>query len=394
MEGFFLHREFGNAIVGRSEVTVHVPAFHLFFPPFPHHRRRPRIRTAPRRRAVRDATSLSRTRSRKVAIRCSPSVGDRSPAVLAVAAAKKRPHLDGEAERHLSDTTPNRRPLSQRRPFPSPSIANFGQGEEGEFEEEEEEEEEEMEIWEGGEVKEEERKLPFESWTSWFGSARAHRYLQNRWAIERFKDIVSEGPRGSSCHMAWRLRPKESKEAADYTLEMSENWRDQERDPTAMEYDLEIETVARCCLGYCCPNELDVERGEKASNRELWPNVDRDTSPDALLSTKIEDGRNLYIATNEPDTSLFDPLKDKYTTHFLHDYKELWDSNNDCYSEMTKLNNETPVEFDGYMRIQVDREVFLKGKKQIETFNDLTIDPKDAPPLVRVEWKRGLSACF
>ncbi|GER35990.1 sequence-specific DNA binding [Striga asiatica] len=95
-------------------------------------------------------------KSREVAIRCSPSVGDRSPAVLAIAAAKKRPHLDGEAERHLSDTTPNRRPLSRRRPFPSPSIANFGQGEEGEFEEEEEEE---MEICEGGEVKEEKRKV-------------------------------------------------------------------------------------------------------------------------------------------------------------------------------------------------------------------------------------------
>ncbi|GER29088.1 gap junction gamma-1 protein [Striga asiatica] len=105
------------------------------------------------------APHTNSTASRKVAIRCSPSVGDRSPAVLAVAAAKKRPHLDGEAERHLSDTTPNRRPLSQRRPFPSPSIANFGQGEEGEFEEEEEEEEEEMEICEGGEVKEEERKV-------------------------------------------------------------------------------------------------------------------------------------------------------------------------------------------------------------------------------------------
>ncbi|CAA0836947.1 Unknown protein [Striga hermonthica] len=123
-----------------------------------------------------------------------------------------------------------------------------------------------------------------------------------------------------------------------------------------------------------------VERGEKASNKELWPNVDRDTSPDALLSTlkhKIEDGRNLYIATNEPDTSFFDPLKDKYTTHFLNDYKDLWDPNSDWYSEMTKLNNGSPVEFDGYMRIQVDSEVFLKGKKQIETFNELTRDCKD-----------------
>ncbi|CAA0820412.1 Unknown protein [Striga hermonthica] len=60
--------------------------------------------------------------------RCSPSVGDRSSAVLAPAAAQQRPHLDGEAERHLSDITPNRRPLSQRRPIPSSSIANSSQG--------------------------------------------------------------------------------------------------------------------------------------------------------------------------------------------------------------------------------------------------------------------------
>ena len=30
---------------------------------------------------------------------------------------------------------------------------------------------------------------------------------------------------------------------------------------------------------------------------------------------------------------------------------------------MTKLNNGNPVEFDGYMRISVDTEVLLRGKK-------------------------------
>ncbi|CAI9782294.1 unnamed protein product [Fraxinus pennsylvanica] len=125
---------------------------------------------------------------------------------------------------------------------------------------------------------------------------------------------------------------------------------------------------------------VHVERGEKARNKELWPNLDRDTSPEALLETlqdKVEDGRNLYVATNEPDTSFFDPLKDKYSTHFLDEYKDLWDQNSDWYAEMTKLNNGNPVEFDGYMRISVDTEVFLRGKKQIQTFNDLTKDCKD-----------------
>ncbi|KAF3445292.1 hypothetical protein FNV43_RR14987 [Rhamnella rubrinervis] len=127
-------------------------------------------------------------------------------------------------------------------------------------------------------------------------------------------------------------------------------------------------------------DSVHIVRGEKAKNRDLWPNLATDTSPVALVSTlqeKMEDGRNLYIATNEPDTSFFDPLKDKYSTHFLNEYKNLWDENSEWYSETTKLNNGVPVEFDGYMRVSVDTEVFLRGKKQIETFNDLTKDCKD-----------------
>ncbi|KAI5435352.1 hypothetical protein KIW84_021964 [Lathyrus oleraceus] len=127
-------------------------------------------------------------------------------------------------------------------------------------------------------------------------------------------------------------------------------------------------------------DSVHVVRGEKARNRDLWPNLDAHTSPDALLSTlrdKVDEGRNLYIATNEPDTSFFDPLKDKYTTHFLDEYKELWDETSEWYSETTKLNNGVPVEFDGYMRISIDTEVFLRGKKQLETFNDLSSDCKD-----------------
>ncbi|XP_058107109.1 uncharacterized protein LOC131250803 [Magnolia sinica] len=127
-------------------------------------------------------------------------------------------------------------------------------------------------------------------------------------------------------------------------------------------------------------DSVHVVRGEKAKNTELWPNLAADTSPDALLSTlreKIDDGRNLYIATNEPDTSLFDPLKDKYTTHFLKDFSDLWDENSEWYAETKQLNSGIPVEFDGYMTVEVDTEVFLRGKKQIETFNDLTRDCKD-----------------
>ncbi|KAJ4962231.1 hypothetical protein NE237_022170 [Protea cynaroides] len=127
-------------------------------------------------------------------------------------------------------------------------------------------------------------------------------------------------------------------------------------------------------------DSVHIVRGEKAKDKELWPNLAADTSPEALLSSlkdKIEEGRHVYIATNEPDTSFFDPLKDKYSLHFLNEFKDLWGEKSEWYAETKKLNNGVPVELDGYMRAQIDTEIFLRGKKQIETFNDLTSDCKD-----------------
>ncbi|CAL9101098.1 unnamed protein product [Musa acuminata var. zebrina] len=127
-------------------------------------------------------------------------------------------------------------------------------------------------------------------------------------------------------------------------------------------------------------DSVHIVRGEKAKNAELWPHLAVDTSPESLLVTlkdKIEEGRHLYIATNEPDTSFFEPLKEAYTTYFLDDFKDLWGENSEWYLETKELNNGVPVEFDGYMRVEVDTEVFLRGKKQLETFNDLTNDCKD-----------------
>lgn len=127
-------------------------------------------------------------------------------------------------------------------------------------------------------------------------------------------------------------------------------------------------------------DSVHVVRGEKAQNTQLWPNLDRDTSPDSLLMTlndKVGAGRHLYIATNEPDKSFFEPLKEKYKTRFLDDFKDLWDENSEWFTETKELSNGKPVEFDGYMRVAVDTEVFLRGKRHLETFNDLTRDCKD-----------------
>lgn len=125
---------------------------------------------------------------------------------------------------------------------------------------------------------------------------------------------------------------------------------------------------------------VHVVRGQKAQNKQLWPHLDADTSPDALvekLKGMIQPWRNLYIATNEPFYNYFDKLRSHFKVHLLDDYKDLWGSNSEWFNETTLLNNGRPVDFDGYMRVAVDTEVFYRAKTRVETFYNLTKDCKD-----------------
>ncbi|XP_021771918.1 uncharacterized protein LOC110736086 [Chenopodium quinoa] len=125
---------------------------------------------------------------------------------------------------------------------------------------------------------------------------------------------------------------------------------------------------------------VHVVRGEKAQNKQLWPHLDADTSPEAIVSKlqgMIQPWRNLYIATNEPFYNYFDKLRSHYKVHLLDDYKELWGNTSDWYNETTALNGGRPVNFDGYMRAEIDTEVFIRGKTRVETFYNLTSDCKD-----------------
>ncbi|PKU74296.1 uncharacterized protein LOC110094349 [Dendrobium catenatum] len=125
---------------------------------------------------------------------------------------------------------------------------------------------------------------------------------------------------------------------------------------------------------------LHVVRGEKARNKELWPNLDGDTSPESLVEkvTKlVRSWRNLYIATNEPFYNYFDKLRSYYNVHLLEDYNEMWSNKSEWYNETMILNGGRPVQFDGYMRVAVDTEVLYRAKLRVETFNNLTRDCKD-----------------
>ncbi|KAH9316865.1 hypothetical protein KI387_018634 [Taxus chinensis] len=125
---------------------------------------------------------------------------------------------------------------------------------------------------------------------------------------------------------------------------------------------------------------VHVVRGEKAQNKELWPNLDQDTSPDSILgklTNFIHDQRKLYIATNEPDYHYFDKLRSHFKVSLLDDYKDLWGKDSEWFNETALLNKGQAVEFDGYMRVAVDTEVFYRAKTRVETFNNLTKDCKD-----------------
>ncbi|GJZ52779.1 hypothetical protein Tco_0607664 [Tanacetum coccineum] len=90
-------------------------------------------------------------------------------------------------------------------------------------------------------------------------------------------------------------------------------------------------------------NVVHVVRGEKAHNKELWPHLDDDTSPDNLVTKVqgvIQPWSNLYNATNEPFYNFYDRLKSHY-------------------------------KFDGYMRVAVDTEVLYMAKTQVEMFLQL-----------------------
>lgn len=124
---------------------------------------------------------------------------------------------------------------------------------------------------------------------------------------------------------------------------------------------------------------VHVVRGYKAANKELWPNLDRDTSPENLiakLKTMIGYRRKLYIATNEPYSHYFDRLRELFEIHMLDDFSHLWAENSEWYNETLSLSNH-PVSFDGYMRLIVDTEMLYRGKKRVQTFYDLTKDCKD-----------------
>ncbi|GJN34718.1 hypothetical protein PR202_gb23408 [Eleusine coracana subsp. coracana] len=80
----------------------------------------------------------------------------------------------------------------------------------------------------------------------------------------------------------------------------------------------------------------------------------------------VDGGRQVYVAGVGFNSVLVQALKAKISVHYLDEYADLWGTDSKWFLEMRRLNGGVPIEFDGYMREVVDREVFLKGKKKAE----------------------------
>ncbi|CAL5090347.1 unnamed protein product [Urochloa decumbens] len=80
----------------------------------------------------------------------------------------------------------------------------------------------------------------------------------------------------------------------------------------------------------------------------------------------LDAGRQVYVAGEGVNSALVEALKAKLTVHHLGEFEDLWGTDSKWFLEMRRLNGGVPVEFDGYMREVVDREVFLRGKKKAE----------------------------
>ncbi|XP_066393946.1 uncharacterized protein [Miscanthus floridulus] len=81
-------------------------------------------------------------------------------------------------------------------------------------------------------------------------------------------------------------------------------------------------------------------------------------------------GRQVYVAGEGVNSALLESLKAKRIIHYLDEFEDLWWTDSKWFLEMKRLNGGVPVEFDGYMREVVDREVFLKGKKTVEVLRN------------------------
>ncbi|GJP43013.1 hypothetical protein CLOM_g2521 [Closterium sp. NIES-68] len=124
---------------------------------------------------------------------------------------------------------------------------------------------------------------------------------------------------------------------------------------------------------------VHVRRGDKL-NPKLWPHLDRDTRPPALLKKLpqfVAPGRTLYIATNEQTPGFFNPLRTLYKLYRLEDFLGLWQPGTTWFDTYAEIMGVSEPVFDPYMEVVVDYRVLNSARTVVRTFPNLTSDPED-----------------
>lgn len=105
-------------------------------------------------------------------------------------------------------------------------------------------------------------------------------------------------------------------------------------------------------------HSMHVRRGDKLAERERYPNLERDTRPEAIYETvsrAVPKGSRLYILTDERNPHYFDVLRRDYQVFQYFDFPKL----------RSLVEGANP---DNFLLYEIEQLVFANGKTRIHTF--------------------------
>ncbi|KAL2940740.1 hypothetical protein RDABS01_029090 [Bienertia sinuspersici] len=109
----------------------------------------------------------------------------------------------------------------------------------------------------------------------------------------------------------------------------------------------------------------DWKRWDKTHKRKFRGRMDWDFDAFMWFEEKrlrISNFGHAWMLIHSPEAIVSKLQGVTLKVHLLDDYKELWGNTSDWYNETMALNGGRPVDFDGYMRVEVDTEVLVRAK--------------------------------
>jgi hypothetical protein len=113
-------------------------------------------------------------------------------------------------------------------------------------------------------------------------------------------------------------------------------------------------------------HSMHVRRGDKLDERDRYPNLDRDTRPEAIYDTVsriLPRGSRIYILTNERTPNYFDVLGKDYQIFQYFDFPGLRDLVEGAHP-------------DNFLLYEIEQVVFARAKTRIYTFADPNGKPR------------------